>query len=102
MFAAIRSKVMLVLGGLLAIAGVAIKFLLWRNKVKDEKIDTLEQNAEVTEKVHEADIERVKFDVKQEQKVQFVNDESDLDKLDSQRKIPDEKNEDDSWDSVTR
>ena len=56
------------------------------------RFDTLEQNAEVAEQVHEADIERVKFEAKQEQKVQAVNDESDLDKIDAERKIPDEKN----------
>lgn len=102
MFSTIKTKIMLVLGGLLAIAGALIKFLLWRNKVKDEKIDTLEQNAEVTEQVHEADIERVKFEAKQKQKVESVNDESDLDKLDSERKANDEQNEDGPWDSVTR
>ena len=103
MFSAIKTKIMLVLGGLLAIAGAVIKFLLWRNNKKDEQIDTLEQNAEVAEQVHEADIERVKFEAKQEQKVQAVNDESDLDKLDAERKKPDAKDdEDDTWDSVTR
>ena len=102
MLSTIKAKIALVLGGFLAIAGAVIKFLLWRNKVKDEKIDTLEQNAEVSDMVHEADIERVKFEAKQKQKVESVNDESGLDKLDADRKIKGDKGEDDIWDSVTR
>ena len=100
MLSAIKTKIILVLGGILAIAGVAIKILLWRNKIKDEKINNLEQNAEVIGKVHEASIKRVKFNTKQEQKIQSVNDESNLDKL--ERGTPVEKNEDDLWNSITR
>ena len=102
MLSAIKSKITLVLGGFLAIAGAVIKFLLWRNKVKDEKINELEQNAEVAEMVHEADIERVKFEARQKQKAEFVNDESYLDKLDKNRKEKGVQNEDSHWDSVTR
>lgn len=102
MFSTIKTKIMLVLGGFLVVAGALIKFLLWRNKVKDEKIDTLEQNAEVSKVVHEADIKRVKFEAKQKQKVESVNDESALDKLDAGRKVKGEQNEGDTWDSVTR
>ena len=93
---------MLAFGGVLLVAGAIIKFLLWRNRAKDEKIDALEQNIEVTEQVHEADIERVKFEAKQEQKVQAVNDESNLDKLDHKRELNDKQNKDDIWDTVTR
>ena len=102
MLSTIKTKAVLVLGGFLAIAGGVIKFLLWRNKVKDEKIDRLQQNAEVSAMAHKADIQRVKFEAKQKEKVKSVNDESDLDKLDADRKVKVEQDEDHIWDSVTR
>ena len=102
MLSTIKAKIALVFGGFLAIAGGVIKFLLWRNKIKNERINTLEQNAEVSDMVHEADIERVKFEAKQKQKVESVNDESALDKLDADRKVKVEQDEGDIWDSVTR
>lgn len=102
MVSTIKTKVMLAFGGLLLVSGALIKFLLWRNKVKDEKIDTLEQNIEVAKKVQETDIKRVTFEAKQQQKVKAVNDESDLDKLDHKREVNDKQNKDDPWDSVTR
>ena len=102
MLSTIKTKVVLVLGGFLAIAGGVIKFLMWRNKVKHEKIDTLEQNAEVSTMVHEADIQRVRFEAEQKEKVKPVNDESTLDKLDADREVKGGQDEDDIWDSVTR
>ena len=102
MFSTIKTKVMLFLSGLLAMAGLVIKFLLMRNKVKDEKIDTLEQNIEVTEQMHEMDIQRVKFEAKQAEKAKAVNSEDSLDKLDDERRINGKQNESDNWVTVKR
>ena len=102
MFSTIKTKVMLFLSGLLAMAGLVIKFLLMRNKVKDEKINTLEQNIEATEQMHEMDIQRVKFEAKQAEKAKTVNDESNLDKLDNEREIDGKQNESDNWVAVKR
>lgn len=104
MFSAIKVKIILVLAGLLAIAGMLVKFLYWRNEKKDETIDALEQNAEVVGQVHEADIKRLRFEVKQKQRVVPVNDESELDKLDSEREKRYDKDyeDDNNWSSITR
>ena len=102
MFSTIKTKVMLFLSGLLAMAGLVIKFLLMRNKVKDEKIDTLKQNIEATEQMHEMDIQRVKFEAKQAEKAKTVNSEDSLDKLDDERRINGKQNESDNWVAVKR
>ena len=102
MFSAIKTKATLILGGFLAIAGLVIKFLLMRNKAKDEKIDTLEQNIEATEQMHEMDIQRVKFEAKQAEKAKTVNSEDSLDKLDDKREIDGKQNESDNWVTVKR
>lgn len=102
MLSTIKTKIILIFSGFLAIMGLVIKFLLMRNKTKSEEIDTLEQNIEVTEQIHELDIERIKFEAKQAEKVKLVNDEGYLDELDNEREKDDKQNEGDSWVTVKR
>ena len=100
MFETIKAKIMLILSGLLASAGIAIKFLLRKNKDKAEKIEILEENTEIKEKIHKSELKHMKFDAKQEQKANKVNDESELDRLDAARGKMNDK--DDDYTTITR
>jgi hypothetical protein len=102
MFTAIKSWSMAIGVGAIALMALVIKVLFARNKKKSAQIDTLENNIEVQEKVNSLNLERTKFNAKQEVKAEIVNDETALDAIDKKRDTVDETSNDDDWHTITK
>lgn len=62
-----------------------IKYLRTSNENKDKEISTLNNNINTQNEIHKYDIKRTEFEAKQVQKVESVNDETNLNKLDEER-----------------
>ena len=62
-----------------------IKYLRTSNENKDKEISTLNNNINTQNEIHKDDIKRTEFEAKQVQKVESVNDETNLNKLDEER-----------------
>ena len=62
-----------------------IKYLRTANENKDKEIRTLNNNINTQNEIYKDDIKRTEFEAKQVQKVESVNYETNLNKLDEER-----------------
>ena len=85
MITSIKLKIKAILISVFAGLLLAIKILIRINKKKNQKIAVLKHNEKVLEKKNQEDIKRTRFEEKQKTKVEIVNDESELDRLENEK-----------------